>query len=259
MSDITASLLALLESPLAEAHFELVDIECVGLGTAAAAVRIYVELAQSHPIGGRIDLEGVAAATRVIDAMLEEDRDPVPGRYTLEVSSPGLERPLRTPEHFRRAVGTTISVKTKPGTPGERRVEGRLDSASLDPDEGIEIGGRRIPYAFIEKARVVVQWGPPPKPGKGAPVKRKPHPMAAAAAAASGPVAAGAPGSSDDDEDDEFEDLDDDLADDELDDVELNDAFDDDGDVFDDDDEFDDDELDTPDTDDHDQHEGDDQ
>src|SRR5687767_14484799 len=54
-----------------------------------------------------IDLEQLALATRLISRQLDHD-DPVPGRYTLEVTSPGVERNLRTPAHFQREVGKTI-------------------------------------------------------------------------------------------------------------------------------------------------------
>ena len=236
MTSPTAAVLALLEAPLADAHFELVDVDCAGIGTAAAAVRVFVELAESHPIGGRIDLDGVAAATRLVDEILDADEEVIPGRYTLEVSSPGLERPLRTPAHFRRAIGSTITVKTVAGTPGERRVEGRLDDASIDADGGIRLAGRVISYAEIDKARLVVSWGPSPKPGKDVKAKRAPHPLAVAAAAALAAAnavagtAATAPAQGDLDEDDGDE------FDDDLDDVELD--FED-TDEDDEDDEFD--------------------
>ena len=183
---VVTALLALMEEPLADAHFELVDIDALGLGATGATVRVLVELAVSHPVGGRIDLDQVSAATRIVDELLEGDDALrlLPDRYTLEVSSPGLERPLRTPGHFRRAIGSSVTVKTKPGTPGERRVEGRLADASVDADDpsnGIRVDDRSIAYADIEKARIVINWGPPPKPGAGSP--RKPHPMAVKAAA----------------------------------------------------------------------------
>ena len=254
MTSPTAAVLVLLEGPLAEAHFELVDVDCAGIGTAAAAVRVFVELAASHPIGGRIDLDGVAVATRIVDEILDADEDVIAGRYTLEVSSPGLERPLRTAAHFRRAIGSTITLKTVAGTPGERRVEGRLDDASIDADGSIRVDGRVISYAEIDKARLVVSWGPPPKPGKDVKATRAPHPKAVAAAAAlaaanaapgpaqTAPVDVGAFG-----EDREIE-------------SDLDDEFDDDGafgdDAFGDDaDDEDDDDLAVPGTD---EHEGDD-
>ena len=246
MTTTTAAVLALLEVPLANGHFELVDVDCAGIGTAAAAVRVFVELAVNHPVGGRIDLDGVAAATRIVDEILDADQDVIPGRYTLEVSSPGLERPLRTPAHFRRAIGSTITVKTVAGTPGERRIEGHLDDASTDADGSIRVAGRVIAYAEIDKARLVVSWGPPPKPGKDVKAKRAPHPKAvsAAAALAAATTAVGIAAPADDfvdvaDTDDELDD--DELADD-LDDED--DTADDDIDDEDDDDELDDDELD---------------
>ena len=166
MTTSASALIELLTPVLADAHLELVDLVCTGLGTATAAVEIRVDHAPDHPLGGRIDLEGVSAATRIIDAALEA-HDPITGAYTLEVSSPGLERPLRTPEHFRRFIGTTISVKTLPTAEGERRVEGRLDAADADVDGVVTVAGRAIAYADIERARTVFVWGPQPKPGKG--------------------------------------------------------------------------------------------
>ena len=165
-STIESSLHELLARVLADAQLELVDVVCTGLGTATAAVEIRIDHAENHPLGGRIDLEGVSAATRLIDSALEAN-DPIVGAYTLEVSSPGLERPLRTPEHFRRFVGTTVSVKTVASVDGERRVEGRLDAADVDLDGAITVAGQLIAYADIERARTVFVWGPQPKPGKG--------------------------------------------------------------------------------------------
>jgi ribosome maturation factor RimP len=98
----------------------------------------------------------VSEATRVVSAALDR-HDPVPGRYTLEVSSPGVERTLRTPDHFERFVGTTVNVKTHPDVEGERRVEGSLEAAD---DDGIVVAGRRIAYADVERARTVFVWGP---------------------------------------------------------------------------------------------------
>lgn len=164
MPTTSASLVELLAPRLAQAHIELVDVVCSGLGTAAAAVQVLVDHATDHPLGGRIDLDGVSAATRIVDEVLEMN-DPIEGSYTLEVSSPGLERPLRTPAHFRRFAGTRITVKTVASADGERRVEGVLADADADSEGAITVDGRRIPYADIERARTVFVWGPQPKPG----------------------------------------------------------------------------------------------
>jgi len=98
--------------------------------------------------------------------------DPMPGsRYTLEVTSPGVERPLRTPSQFARAVGETVSVRTRSGGPGERRLAGVLVAADEDGFvlTGTELGadGRRFAYDEIERARTVFEWGPAARPGNG--------------------------------------------------------------------------------------------
>ena len=117
---------------------------------------------------GGVDMEVIAEATRRISRTLDE-HDPVPGRYTLEVSSPGLERRLRTPDHYRWAVGRQVRVKARPGTDGDRRVDGVL--VEVD-DEGVTVRpddpdqpDRRLAYDDVEKARTVFEWGPTPKPG----------------------------------------------------------------------------------------------
>ena len=131
------------EPPLTAQGFELVDVERQG-----AVLRVTVD----HPDG--VDLEAVTTATRLVSDLLDST-DLIGDRTTLEVSSPGIERSLRTPEHFRRFVGTQVTVKTRPGTEGERRVDGVLDSADT---EGVVVAGRRLAYDDIERARTVFVW-----------------------------------------------------------------------------------------------------
>jgi len=143
--DVTERVRALIEPLLVARDVELVDVERVG-----ATLRVSVD----RP--GGIDLDAISDLTHVVSDALDRD-DPVPGRYTLEVSSPGVERPLRTPAHFRRFVGSAVTVKTRSGVEGERRVEGTLEVAD---DEAIVVAGRRIPYADVERARTVFVWEP---------------------------------------------------------------------------------------------------
>src|SRR3954452_19162357 len=149
MEPVIARVHELVEPVVTASGLELVDVEL-----KAGILRVAVD----RPDG--IDLDGISAAATAVSAVLDES-DPIEGRYTLEVSSPGLERPLRTPDHFRRFVGTTITVKTKPGVEGERRVSGTLDDAD---DDGFTVGGRRLRYDEVERARTVFEWGPTPKP-----------------------------------------------------------------------------------------------
>ncbi len=109
---------------------------------------------------GGVGLDEVADVSKVISCLLD-DHDVVPGRYTLEISSPGLERPLRRPEHYARAVGETVSVKLGPHVEGDRRAQGVLMDSD---DDGITIEKdgipRRMAYADITRARTVFEWGP---------------------------------------------------------------------------------------------------
>jgi ribosome maturation factor RimP len=147
---------AVVEPVVAAADLELYDVEL-----AAPVLRVLVDKA------GGVDLAVLGEVTRAVSEALDAD-DPVPGRYTLEVSSPGLERKLRTPAHFAAALGKKVRVRTVAGTEGERRVEGTLTAAD---DEGVTVaageGERRIAYDEVERARTVFEWGPTPPPGAG--------------------------------------------------------------------------------------------
>jgi ribosome maturation factor RimP len=148
---------AIVEPLLAPRHLELVDVEF-----ASGHLRITVD----EP--GGVGLDTLGQVTKQISRALDV-HDPVPGRYTLEVSSPGLERRLRTAPHFSRAVGETIAVRTQPGIE-PRRITGTLIAAD---DDGFTVRTadaaepeRRLGYDEVERARTVFEWGgPAPKPG----------------------------------------------------------------------------------------------
>ncbi len=107
-----------------------------------------------------IDSGTLVLATRTISAELDA-ADPIPSRYTLEITSPGIERPLRRPEQYRKAVGSAVAVKLTPSPDGERRLEGRLVAAD-DASITLETSGgqrREISLQNIERARTVFDWG----------------------------------------------------------------------------------------------------
>lgn len=116
---------------------------------------------------GGVDLDAIEAATRSVSAALDT-ADPVRGAYTLEVSSPGVERTLRRPEHFAGAIGAVVSVKTRAADGAVERLRGRITAVD---DAGITLAldaeARHMPFGEIEQARTVFTWGPAPKPGKG--------------------------------------------------------------------------------------------
>jgi ribosome maturation factor RimP len=155
-------------SPILQARgLDLVDVEVHG-----AQLTVFVDRE------GGINLDELGDATREVSAALD-DIDPMPGRYTLSVSSPGLERRLRTPAHFARAVGETVTVRIDAGTADVRRVTGTLQSADESgctlrgPD--VPDGELRIGYDQIERARTVFEWGPEPHKPKAKSAKNEKH------------------------------------------------------------------------------------
>jgi len=150
------------EPVLARLGLELVDAEVVGSGRART-LRLVVD----RP--GGVDLEALAQASAPVSAALE-DAAALTGPYTLEVSSPGLERPLRRPADFSRFVGTTITLKSHEPVSGARRHRGLLLEADSE-GVALDVDGERrhFPYEGIASARTVFEWGPPEKPKSGKP------------------------------------------------------------------------------------------
>ena len=165
MSTSTDTLTTALSPVLQARGLDLVDVEVHG-----AQLTVFVDRE------GGINLDELGEATREVSTALD-DIDPFPGRYTLSVSSPGLERRLRTPAHFARAVGEKITVRVDGGTADVKRVTGTLQSADesgctvTGPD--VPDGELRIAYDHIERARTVFEWGPEPRKTKSERVKRQ--------------------------------------------------------------------------------------
>jgi ribosome maturation factor RimP len=154
MTDISTIVDAV--SPLVAARgLELYDVEVHGTGSA----RVLRVLVTTSAGSSGLDLDAIAACTEAISPVLDEPpvATSIQGPYALEVSSPGLERPLRTAEHFRGAIGELISVKH--GDTGRER--GTILSAD---DTGFELEGsdgttHRVAYDDVVKARTVFEWG----------------------------------------------------------------------------------------------------
>ena len=132
---------------------ELLDVEYEG-----GVVRLVVD----HPDG--VGMDAIASVTREMSRALDHE-DPIAGTYTLEVTSPGLERPLKRPEHFIRSLGAEVTIKTAPGVEGDRRVAGVLASAD---ESGIVVRAadgdeRSLRHDEILKARTVFTWNPESK------------------------------------------------------------------------------------------------
>ena len=148
--------LILVEPILAEAAIDLYDLALEG-----GVLRILVDRE------GGVGIDEIAPVARSISRALDE-HDPIDGNYTLEVSTPGLERPLRTPAHFRRALGADVKVKTHPEVEGDRRLEGTVSAADDDGVTFTSADGsqRTLRYEEIERARTVFVWGPSDRKAK---------------------------------------------------------------------------------------------
>ena len=134
---------AAIEPALAGAGFDVEDVE-----VRAAGKRQLVQVVVDRD--GGLTLDDVADATRLVSAALDE-ADPFNGAYVLEVTSPGVDRPLTKPRHWQRNVGRLVKVKKTDGS----TIEGRVTEAD---DAGVTISEERVPYADIAKARVEVEF-----------------------------------------------------------------------------------------------------
>ena len=106
-----------------------------------------------------VDLDTIAEVSERLSRRLDLE-DFGPRGYTLEVSSPGLERPLLTPRHFERSVGRRVKVKTTEPIDGSKVHEGALVSADAEAIVIASEGGElRVSYAGIASARTVFEWG----------------------------------------------------------------------------------------------------
>jgi ribosome maturation factor RimP len=143
---------ALVRPVVERAGYELVELAYGGTG-GRHTLRVTVD----RPEGG-LDLEAIAALSEKIARRLDLEDFGV-GRYELEVSSPGIERPLRTPAHFARFIGSQVKVKTVEPVDGARAHHGVLvatDEAGITVD--LEGGARHLAYADVASARTVADW-----------------------------------------------------------------------------------------------------
>jgi ribosome maturation factor RimP len=164
----------LLEPAIADLGLELVGIE-FSPNSGSSLLRVYIDEAERG-----ITIDDCERASREISALLDVN-DPVAGRYTLEVSSPGLERPLFTPAHFERFKGEQVRINVNLPIDGRRRFQGRIDAVDADRVT-IEQDGKplEIAHANIAKARLVPDYAAlglaaaqPAKPGAKPPARRK--------------------------------------------------------------------------------------
>lgn len=150
-------------------------LECLGVewsaGHGGGVLRVYIDsLAGDGGAEGGVSVDDCEAASREISALLDVD-DPIAGQYVLEVSSPGIERPLFSAAQFARFIGSEAKVTLKLPRDGRRRLRGKI--AAVEGGRiGMEVDGARMDIGQdeIESAHLVPDWealgyAPKPKPG----------------------------------------------------------------------------------------------
>jgi ribosome maturation factor RimP len=140
--------------PLAQAEgMEIVDIEFRHEGSRGGRVlRLYVDK-QGGP-----NVDDLTRVSRQLSEVLDA-QDTIDGAYTLEVSSPGINRPLKKPEHFSRFVGKRIRIRTRDLIEGRRSFLGILDEVAGNSVRLTQEGKQYwIPFSMIEKSNYEHDW-----------------------------------------------------------------------------------------------------
>jgi ribosome maturation factor RimP len=150
---------------LVASEIEPLGIELVELKLGGSKGRPVVDVRVEREDGEKVTVDDCAAASRAIETKL--DAEEFGGRrYVLEVSSPGIERPLRNAKDWRRFVGSTVVVTSNvAGDPAGRRTD-EVEIAGVEGDAGQEVvtvrnergDERRFPLAAVEKARLAFHW-----------------------------------------------------------------------------------------------------
>ena len=140
-------LLPLLEPAVEALGYELIELEFVPQGHESV-LRLYIDSAAG------IDLDDCAEVSKAVEARLDES-DPIPRHYTLEVSSPGLDRILSKRAHYERYLGSRVHVQLASPLDGRRRFTGALLAVS-DDEVAVEVDRQtfKLPFRLIQKTRL---------------------------------------------------------------------------------------------------------
>ena len=166
MSDRATEIAALLAPTVASLQLELLGVEFVASGSHAL-LRLYIDVE-----GRPVTIDDCELVSREVSGVLDV-HDPITSRYELEVSSPGIDRPLFTPEQFARHLGEEAKLSLQIPVEGRRRIQGRIGRVEGESIV-LRVGEAEVAIAHpnIEKARLVPDWAalgfaPSPKPGAG--------------------------------------------------------------------------------------------
>ena len=157
MTDKADQIAELLSPTVSALGLELLGIEYLP-APGGATVRLYIDMPQADADTRHVGIEDCEAVSREVSAQLDVE-DPITGNYTLEVSSPGLDRPLFGAAQFARFVGESAKVVLKLPQDGRRRLQGKIERVegstivfALDAGEFV------VDAANIEKAKLVPDW-----------------------------------------------------------------------------------------------------
>jgi ribosome maturation factor RimP len=148
------TLVDLLTPVISAAGAELEDVTISRAGSRSV-VRVVVDR------DGGIDLDAVADVSRVVSAALDADPDAIPGTYVLEVTTPGVDRPLTQPRHWRRAQGRLVSVTRRSGGPITGRVSSADDERAVLVGDDVPGGRLALDYSDVSRAVVQVEFNAP--------------------------------------------------------------------------------------------------
>ncbi len=151
MARANAQIHAIIGPAVSALGFELLGVEHLAQGRHTL-LRIYID----HPDG--IDVDNCADVSRQVSAVMDVE-DPISGEYTLEVSSPGLNRPLFSAEQFARYPEHLVDVRLRVAQEGRRKFRGRLRQVGED-SLTIEVDGQEYELTIdnIDKANLIHEW-----------------------------------------------------------------------------------------------------
>ncbi|MEL1264104.1 ribosome maturation factor RimP [Pseudoxanthomonas putridarboris] len=172
-----ANQIALLLAPTVQAlGLELLGAEYLP-APGSATLRLYIDVREDERESRSVNIDDCEAVSREVSAQLDVE-DPITGNYTLEVSSPGVDRPLFSLDHYARFVGESAKVVLKLPQDGRRRLQGGI--ARIDGENVVfTVDDAELAVSFdnIDKGRLVPDWAAlglaPEKPGAGAGRKPK--------------------------------------------------------------------------------------
>jgi len=162
VADKASEIASLLAPTVSALGLELLGVEYL-TAPGGGVLRLYIDVPAAQTDGDadaspQVTIDDCERVSREVSAQLDV-ADPISGNYTLEVSSPGIDRPLFTLAQFERFVGESAKVNLKLPQDGRRRLQGRILRVQGDTVV-FELDGREFPVAAdnIDKARLVPDW-----------------------------------------------------------------------------------------------------